>query len=310
MKSPRRVASRRAIVTHLPEVTRVILIHHNSVMVLTTSHTATRRVLAVLADAAVTGGNVTALLAVLVQLRIRGKTNRTNIAASVDRSSRRKHSFPSILHHRSGRCTPRRVAAIPPIPGCDPRVCGKPQNHAWCAIRRPSRVHRPSRGHHHDVIRDRSIIAFDSFAFGARAVVADVLSSACLRVVKRRSGRCGKRGRRGRRRTPSVRSMQNSLTVTLILILMLLYEECMHLCRVVKFLLSLIPVRCVLYEPVNRVCVSAGELGFRDRRRRRRRRRCFDERRRRRRRKPFERCAPSDGDPVPVRRRRRRRRAV
>ena len=37
-------------------------------------------------------------------------------------------------------------------------------------------------------------IAFDSFAFGARAVVADVLSSACLRVVKRRSGRCGKRG--------------------------------------------------------------------------------------------------------------------
>jgi len=53
-------------------------------MVLTTSHTATRRVLAVLADAAVTGGNVTALLAVLVQLGIAGK--QTNVAQSVDRS--------------------------------------------------------------------------------------------------------------------------------------------------------------------------------------------------------------------------------
>lgn len=86
MKSPRRVASRRAIVTHLPEVTRVILIHHNSVMVLTTSHTATRRVLAVLADAAVTGGNVTALLAVLVQLRNRGKTKQTSPRQSIDLS--------------------------------------------------------------------------------------------------------------------------------------------------------------------------------------------------------------------------------
>lgn len=195
MKSPRRVASRRAIVTHLPEVTRVILIHHNSVMVLTTSHTATRRVLAVLADAAVTGGNVTALLAVLVQLRIRGKTNRTNIAASVDRSSRRrKHSFPSILHHRSGRCTPRRGAAIPPIPGCDPRVWKTPKPRMVC---NPPSI-RVSIDHHAVTTTTaygigRSI-AFDSFAFGARAVVADVLSSACLRVVKRRNGRCGKRG--------------------------------------------------------------------------------------------------------------------
>tara|TARA_Y100001954_G_scaffold1567_5_gene2328 strand:+ start:69963 stop:70136 length:174 start_codon:yes stop_codon:yes gene_type:complete len=38
-------------------------------MVLTTSHTAASRVLAVLTDAAVTGGHVAALFAVLVQLR-------------------------------------------------------------------------------------------------------------------------------------------------------------------------------------------------------------------------------------------------
>lgn len=164
MKSPRRVVSRRAIVTHLPEVTRVILIHHNSVMVLTTSHTATRRVLAVLADAAVTGGNVTALLAVLVQLRNRGKTNKTNIAASVHRSSRRKHSFPSILHHRSGRCTPRRGAAIPRSWAAI-HACGKPQNHAWCnppsnacpstITRSPPRPHTGSLDHRVRFVRIR-----------------------------------------------------------------------------------------------------------------------------------------------------------
>jgi hypothetical protein len=55
--------------TNLTEVTRVILVHHDSVMVLTTSHTAASRVLAVLTDAAVTGGHVAALYAVLVQLR-------------------------------------------------------------------------------------------------------------------------------------------------------------------------------------------------------------------------------------------------
>jgi len=149
MKSPCRVASRRAIVTHLPEVTRVILIHHNSVMVLTTSHTATRRVLAVLADAAVTGGNVTALLAVLVQLGIAGK--QTNVAQSVDRSltedaiSRRKHSLPSILHHRSGRPPPRRVASHIAIRGCDPHVWKTPKTRIWCersAVRCPSTITR------------------------------------------------------------------------------------------------------------------------------------------------------------------------
>jgi len=45
-------------------------------MVLTTSHTATGRVLAVLTDAAVTGGHVAALFAVLVQLRT-GKNTET-----------------------------------------------------------------------------------------------------------------------------------------------------------------------------------------------------------------------------------------
>ena len=76
-QSPELVAvNRRAVVvvlqlvevthTNLTEVTRVILIHHNAVVVLTTSHTATRRVFSVLADTTVTGGHVTALLTILV----------------------------------------------------------------------------------------------------------------------------------------------------------------------------------------------------------------------------------------------------
>ena len=55
--------------THLSEVTRVVLVHHDPVVVLATGVTATGRVLAVLADATVSRGHVTALLAVLVSLR-------------------------------------------------------------------------------------------------------------------------------------------------------------------------------------------------------------------------------------------------
>ena len=55
--------------TYLSEVTRVVLVHHDPVVVLATGVTATGGVLAVLADATVSRGHVTALLAVLVSLR-------------------------------------------------------------------------------------------------------------------------------------------------------------------------------------------------------------------------------------------------
>jgi len=46
----------------------VIFIHEDSVVVLTTRHTATGRVLAVFANSTVTGGDVSALLAVFVSV--------------------------------------------------------------------------------------------------------------------------------------------------------------------------------------------------------------------------------------------------
>jgi len=48
------------------KITRVIFIHEDSVVVLTTRHTATGRMLAMLANSTVTGGDVSALLAVFV----------------------------------------------------------------------------------------------------------------------------------------------------------------------------------------------------------------------------------------------------
>ena len=47
------------------KITRVIFIHEDSVVVLTTRHTATGRMFAMLANSTVTGGDVSALLAVL-----------------------------------------------------------------------------------------------------------------------------------------------------------------------------------------------------------------------------------------------------
>ena len=48
------------------KITRVIFIHEDSVVVLTTRHTATGRMFAMLANSTVTGGNMSALLAVFV----------------------------------------------------------------------------------------------------------------------------------------------------------------------------------------------------------------------------------------------------
>ena len=51
--------------TDFTEVTRVIFIHQNSVMVLSSSITATTGMFSVLSDTTVTGGDVTSLLAIL-----------------------------------------------------------------------------------------------------------------------------------------------------------------------------------------------------------------------------------------------------
>ena len=52
--------------TNFTKITRVIFIHEDSVVVLTTRHTATGRMFAMLANSTVTGGDVSALLAVFV----------------------------------------------------------------------------------------------------------------------------------------------------------------------------------------------------------------------------------------------------
>jgi hypothetical protein len=53
--------------THLSEVTRVILVHHDSVVMLPTSVTTAARVLPVLPHAPMAGADVPALLPVLPQ---------------------------------------------------------------------------------------------------------------------------------------------------------------------------------------------------------------------------------------------------
>ena len=53
--------------TDLTEVTRVVLVEKNSVVMLTTGITTTTRVLSVLADTTMTGRNVTSFMAILLQ---------------------------------------------------------------------------------------------------------------------------------------------------------------------------------------------------------------------------------------------------
>tara|TARA_B100001250_G_C19451708_1_gene636270 strand:- start:125 stop:352 length:228 start_codon:yes stop_codon:yes gene_type:complete len=55
--------------TNFTKITRVIFIHHDSVVVLTTRHTATGWVLAMFPNSTVTGGDVSTLLAVFVSVR-------------------------------------------------------------------------------------------------------------------------------------------------------------------------------------------------------------------------------------------------
>ena len=53
--------------TNFSEITRMVFVKIDTLMMLTTGKTATTRVLAVLSDTAVTTGDVTALLAVLAE---------------------------------------------------------------------------------------------------------------------------------------------------------------------------------------------------------------------------------------------------
>jgi|TARA_B100000519_G_scaffold199471_1_gene210753 hypothetical protein len=62
--------------TNFTKITRVIFIHHDSVVVLTTRHTATSWVLAMFPNSTVTGGDVSTLLAVFVSARKERKKER------------------------------------------------------------------------------------------------------------------------------------------------------------------------------------------------------------------------------------------
>ena len=101
--------------TNLTEVTRVILVHHDSVMVLTTSHTAASRVLAVLTDAAVTGGHVAALFAVLVQLRA-GKHRDSTVSTHTLTPSRVSRLETETNAAFSPRARPRAEENLNPSP--------------------------------------------------------------------------------------------------------------------------------------------------------------------------------------------------
>ena len=55
------------MLSYLAEITRMVLIHQDSVMVLTTGITSTTRVSSVLANTTMTSTNVSSLLSVVVQ---------------------------------------------------------------------------------------------------------------------------------------------------------------------------------------------------------------------------------------------------
>ena len=85
--------------THLSEVTRVVLVHHNPVVVLATGVTTTGGMLAVLANTTMARGHVTALLAVLVSL-LRRKIVEGRVARHVSLT------FASSMSPRSSRVRP------------------------------------------------------------------------------------------------------------------------------------------------------------------------------------------------------------
>ena len=79
--------------TNFTKITRVIFIHHDSVVVLTTRHTATGWVLAMFPNSTVTGGDVSTLLAVFVsagEKKERKKERKKRVMRFVSRSQKQK----------------------------------------------------------------------------------------------------------------------------------------------------------------------------------------------------------------------------
>ena len=75
--------------TNFTKITRVIFIHHDSVVVLTTRHTATGWVLAMFPNSTVTGGDVSTLLAVFVSAGEK-KERKKRVLRFVSRSQKQK----------------------------------------------------------------------------------------------------------------------------------------------------------------------------------------------------------------------------
>jgi hypothetical protein len=76
--------------TNFTKITRVIFIHHDSVVVLTTRHTATSWVLAMFPNSTVTGGDVSTLLAVFVSARKERKKEKSEICQQVSKTKKRE----------------------------------------------------------------------------------------------------------------------------------------------------------------------------------------------------------------------------
>lgn len=95
------------------KITRVIFIHEDSVVVLTTRHTATGRMFAMLANSTVTGGDVSALLAVFVSDYFEKRVGRESFVSAFvfvgmgltkendEIDSRGQRHPPPIAHNRS-----------------------------------------------------------------------------------------------------------------------------------------------------------------------------------------------------------------
>jgi hypothetical protein len=95
--------------TNFTKITRVIFIHEDSVVVLTTRHTATGRVLAVFTNSTVTGGDVSALLAVFVSVFDQRKEGEkvkfvsASLSSGFFGSKERKPRFDEEENLRNGR---------------------------------------------------------------------------------------------------------------------------------------------------------------------------------------------------------------
>tara|TARA_B100001758_G_scaffold243601_1_gene253590 strand:+ start:741 stop:1325 length:585 start_codon:yes stop_codon:yes gene_type:complete len=106
--------------TNFTKITRVIFIHHDSVVVLTTRHTATGWVLAMFPNSTVTGGDVSTLLAVFVsagEKKERKKEKSDEICQQVSKTEEERkkkmthrNRRPESARTRPNSDTPTRIA--------------------------------------------------------------------------------------------------------------------------------------------------------------------------------------------------------